>query len=44
MKTELILIAMIALLTSFSAFAQERSAAAGEGYQEGLCTTAQRRG
>ena len=44
MKVELIIIVLVALATSFSAFAQERSTAAGEGYQEGLCTTAQRRG
>jgi hypothetical protein len=43
MKLELLFIVMVALATSFSAYAQE-SASADAGYQEGLCTVSHRKG
>jgi hypothetical protein len=47
MRVELILIAIVALAASLSAYAQDIEQGAGEnvtaqrGYQEGLCTVAQ---
>ena len=43
MKLELIFIVLVALATSFSAYAGEADSA-DAGYQEGLCTVAQRKG
>ena len=43
MKIELLFIVLVALATSFSAYADE-AASADVGYQEGLCTVAQRKG
>jgi len=46
MKIELILIALVAMAASLSAYAAEdidESATAQSGYQQGLCTIAQRK-
>jgi hypothetical protein len=39
MKVELILIVLVAMLASFSAYAED--AVQDDGYQQGLCTVAQ---
>ena len=43
MKIEFLFIVLVALATSFSAYADE-AANADAGYQEGLCTVAHRKG
>jgi len=43
MKIELLFIVLVALATSFSAYAGEATTA-DAGYQEGLCTVAHRKG
>ena len=43
MKLELVFIVLVALATSFSAYADE-AASADAGYQEGLCTVGHRKG